>query len=342
MKVGEAKFGSSKKFFNFKDGDNVYRILPALGKLADDGVWSKYYRICWGYRNSEGRMKTFQDCRVVNRQTKMVEVESAAYQKLQDLKAQQQQLKDSGADKATMDKMREIVMRYNIESKHYVNAVNLNGEIGLLKIGHKAKLALDALIKKMREEEAINPLGVEKGIYINFNRTGKGVDTLYQVNPYKRKVKANVNGQDAIIEELVYHTMDSAFISRLDREAFELSELFPAPTAEEVAQIVNGTPADLDEVLAKYKKESKPKSTATSTAATDSGTTSMDLGVQDTMMKSENTGTSTVTVEDSEALSSEASAAPEATTTEATASAPAGDVSGLSDEEFLAKMKGMA
>jgi hypothetical protein len=254
MKVGEAKFGSSKKFFKFEDGDNVYRILPALGELAEKGIWSQYYKVCWGYKNSEDRIKLFQDCRETNRQTKMVEVESAAYQRIEALKAKQAELKEQGADKETMDKMVALLMRFNIEGKHYVNAVNLNGEIGLLKIGHKAKMALDALVKKQREEEGQNILSVSEGLYVNFGRTGRGRDTLYQVSLYKKKVEAEVNGQKRIIEEPVFHNMDDKFQSRLDAEAFELGNMFPAPTSDEVYEIVNGGPAALDAVMEKYKK----------------------------------------------------------------------------------------
>lgn len=333
MKVGEAKFGSKKKFFNFKDGDNVFRILPALGSLADKGIWSKYYKVCWGYKNSEGRTKLFQDCRVVNRETKMVEIESAAHQRVEQLKAKQAELKKNGADKATMDKMSAMLMRYNIEGKHHVNAVNLKGEIGLLKIGHKAKMALDSLIKKLREEEGVNALGVENGLYINFNRTGRNRDTLYQVSVYQQKVKANVNGKDQIIEQRVFHTMDDAFISRLDAEAFELADMYPAPTSEEIEQIVKGGPEVLDVVLAKYKKSSSSSSSSSSSASSSSSsstavqaspsasTISVDLSSDDDSLGD----MGSVDTSDIEASSS-------GTVVGATASS---DSSDMSDEDFL-------
>jgi len=330
MKVGQAKFGSQKKFFKFEDGDNVYRILPALGELADKGIWSKYYKVCWGYKNSEGRTKLFQDPRVVNRETKMVEVESAAFQRIEQLKAKQAELKAGGADKATMDKMQSMLMRFNIEGKHHVNAVNLNGEIGLLKIGHKAKMALDAIVKKLREEEGLNVLGIENGLYVNFSRTGRGRDTLYQVNLYMQKVKANVNGQETVIEQRLTQTMNDAFISRLDQEAFELSDMYPAPTGEEVEAIVNGGPEALDAVMEKYKKA--PKAT-----------------VEATVEMTSNAPTTTVTVEPSKAVSStvtEESVLDTASSTVALKSTPTVEVTApvaqaaaasteMSDEDFL-------
>ncbi|MHA1675946.1 MAG: hypothetical protein ACTSU6_02095, partial [Candidatus Njordarchaeales archaeon] len=81
MKVGKTKYGGGKKVFKLKDGDNVYRILPPLGKLADAGRYSQYYRVEWGYKNSKGQNRPFQDCRVVNRSNNMVEVESPSHLK---------------------------------------------------------------------------------------------------------------------------------------------------------------------------------------------------------------------------------------------------------------------
>lgn len=273
MKVGEAKTGSSKKFFKMEDGDNVYRILPALGELADKGIWSKYYKICWGYKNQEGRMKLFQDCREVSRETGMVEVESAAYLKSQRLKEEQlksvERFKAGQATQEEVKAAREQAMRYNIEGKHYVNAVNLQGEIGLLKIGHKAKLQLDDLIKRLREQENKNPLAIENGLYVNFYRSGKGRDTSYQVYLYKQKVQAEVNGKMTLIEQEVSHTMDSSFIARLDQEAFELNNMFPAPSAKEIEAIVNGSPEVLDSVISNLKGTPKASNSKVEAKAVD-------------------------------------------------------------------------
>lgn len=321
MKVGEAKFGSRKKFFKFEDGDNVFRILPALGELADKGIWSVYYKVCWGYKNAEGRTRLFQDCREVNYQTKMVEVESAAYQRIESLKAKQAELKKSGADKATMDKMTKLLMQYNIEGKHHVNAVNLKGEIGLLKIGHKAKLALDALIKKLREEEGINPLAIENGLYVNFNRTGRGRDTIYQVSAYQQK-------REDGSRVYVYHTMDEGFQSRLDQEAFNLKGMYPAPTPEEIEQIVSGGPEVVDSILNKYKKVRPSSTTETKSSEPDTesnvssqGSSSESTEDVDKLMKQE---TSSTEAADNNSEGTTENEAP-----------PVQTDSGMSDEDFL-------
>src|SRR5690606_28568454 len=106
--------------------------------------------------------RPFADCRVTNYKTKMVEVESAAFVKSAKLKAMLAGLKEKEkagevVDPNMLKKAEEMVQTYNIEGKHYVNAVNLQGEIGLLKIGAKAKQLLEEEMKKL-VAKGVDPL----------------------------------------------------------------------------------------------------------------------------------------------------------------------------------------
>ena len=87
--LGKSNYGGGgkKTYFKLKDGDNVYRILPPMFDLAEKGVWTKYYAVEYGYYNTQGKMRPFLACRVVNKKTKMVEVESPSYLYRQQLKA---------------------------------------------------------------------------------------------------------------------------------------------------------------------------------------------------------------------------------------------------------------
>ena len=270
MKVGKTKYNGGKKVFKIKDGDNVYRILPPLGKLADAGRFSQYYRIEWGYKGTNGRMRPFQDCRKVNYQNKMVEVESAAYLFRQEIAEKKKAvIADFKTGKATQQQVKdvnELSMQYNLDSKHYINAVSLNGEIGLLKIGHRAKLALDAEIQKLRDK-GVDPTSVDNGRFFNFFRSGTGLDTTYQITTYKEQVE--VNGD--LYEKEVPHVMDSAFLSRLETEAYELSNMYPAPTSEEVERIVKEGPTAVDEILGNFNNNSgSPTAPSGSSAPTSS------------------------------------------------------------------------
>lgn len=249
MKIGDGKFGSEKKtYFKLKDGDSVFRIIPALGDLAADGIWSKYYNIHYGYRNTKGNMRVFQSSLVKNHKTKMIEVPDKALERIQQFKA--------ALEKAKAEKNQPMVERlmklvgaqkaiYNMDSHHYMNALDTQGNIGILKIRHKAKQALDLQIKKLRDA-GINPVSVNDGRYFVFSRTGKGLDTTFQVAVAKEQIDAPGIGK---VERDIVHKLSEELIGRLEREAAVsikekgkkggLDSLFFAPTAEQIAQIVD-------------------------------------------------------------------------------------------------------
>ena len=252
MEVGKAKYGSGKKFHKLMEGNNVFRILPPLGALAQKGIWSRYYRVEWGYKDTNNKIRTFLDCRVVNRQTNMVEVESAAHLRREQLKAAQLKFKEAG-DEANVKATSDLLKQFNLEAKHHMNAVNLQGEIGLLKIGHNAKKLLDEQIKNIVESEGIDPLGVDTGIYFNIQKIGKGRDTTYQVSVFTQNVEAEIGGQKTIVQQKVMHKMDQAFINRLENEAFNLEGMYPAPTALEIQEMVTVGPEAVQRIMDTYK-----------------------------------------------------------------------------------------
>lgn len=262
MKVGNARYGakSEKKYFKIKDGDNIFRLLPPVGDLAERGIWSKYYRVEWGYKDSRGKNRPFQDCREVNRQTKMVEVESAAHLYREKLNAGKEALfKSKKEGKPVSDEMlkkaTEMCERYNVESKYYVNAISLQGEIGLLKIGYKAFISLKEEIDRMRSR-GVDPLSVDNGRFFNFRRSGKGRDTIYQITEYLENGEAVVNGKNKIIQMEKVHVLDDSILSRLDAEAFHLDKLYPMLTAEQVEEIVRLGSVAVDKYLTKNNDSS--------------------------------------------------------------------------------------
>ena len=254
MELGKASYGSSKKVFKILDGDNVYRILPPMGKLAKSGKWNQYYRVEWGFKNSAGKGRPFQDVRVVNYQNQMVEVESAAHLQREALKAQKVDLitklrKDptNVALKTQVAEVTEDIRRFNLDAKYYMNAINLQGEIGLLKLGSRAFKALKVEIDKLRKLN-VDPLSIENGRFFNFNRsnaTGNFQDTAYQVTVYKQKVEKD----GEIYEKDLVHKIDQGIIDRLSSEAYELSGMYPVVTAAQVERMVNEGASAVDEIL---------------------------------------------------------------------------------------------
>lgn len=255
MKIGTAKYGfTQKKYFKMKEGDVTFRILPPLGALADDGKWSIFYAVHYGYKNSQGKLRVFQSPEVINRKSKMVEVPDAANDRIKKLKSELDKAKAAG-NKAAVEKIGPLVSgqkpMYNLDKNHYMNVIDLQGNIGVLKLRHKAKQALDIQIKKLREK-GIDPLGVDNGRFFTFSRSGNGLETSFAVAVAQETL--NVEGVGEVKRDIV-HKLDGAIIARLKDEAAELDKLFKSPTSEEVARIVTesdlltGKSRAVDEIL---------------------------------------------------------------------------------------------
>lgn len=262
MEIGKANYGGGlKRKFKIEDGDNVYRILPPLGSAAQKGIWNVYIAVEWGYKGTDGKNRPFQDCRVTNRQG-MVEVESPAHLFREKLKAKKKQIveafKQGKATEEDVKKINELLKRYNLNKKYYLNVINLKGEIGLLPVGYKAMQGIKAVIKEF-EKQGIDPLSVENGRFINIHRSGKGLDTMYQVTPYKENVVAMVNGEETTLQRDKKHVLTEEIIARLSNEAFDLLKYkdgYPKLTPEEVQEMIDGGPEAVDRVFSKYKKDS--------------------------------------------------------------------------------------
>lgn len=257
VKIGSAKYGSDfvkRKYWKLKDGDNVYRILPPIGDLAEEGKWSFFYNVHYGYKNSKGEMRVFQSPLVKNRKTKMIEVPDAALERIENMKAQLEKAKAEG-NQARVAQLMDLVggqkAMYNLDNNHYVNAMDTQGNIGILKLRHRAKLALDTEIKRLREA-GVDPLSVDQGRFFVINRSGSGLDTAFKADARKQKLFVENVGE--VWKEEV-HVLTPEIIKRLGKEAAPLDKLYKRPTSEEVARIVKesdvltGKSRAIDEII---------------------------------------------------------------------------------------------
>lgn len=241
-KLGKANFGGNyvkRKFFKLKDGEASYRILPSIGfnGKEPDGKWSVFHKVHYGYKNTKGQMRVFLSPEVKNRKTKMIEVPDAALERIQKLKAELEKAKAAG-NKALVEKLMELVgsmdAKYNLDNNHYLNVIDEQGNIGILKLRHRAKLALDATIKGLRDAN-IEPLDVETGRFFTFRRTGTGLDTSFQVTVKKKRFKVEGVGE---VEQDLVHVITDDILQRLEKEAADLDKIYKSLSAEDVARIV--------------------------------------------------------------------------------------------------------
>jgi len=261
MKLGTPKYEQSKKnYFSFKKNQNTFilRILPPMGRLADAGKWSLYHRVEFGYAGSDGRMRPFLSPRVVNFKG-MVEVESEAHKRREMIKAQQAAAKKAG-DNALVEKSTNMLKKYNQDAKHHMNVIDLQGNIGLFKLGHKGFQALKAEVDRLRSE-GIDPVGVDNGRFFVFSRNGSGRDTLYTVTEYKQKQEITTPSGKVTAMVDFPHAITESIMNKLATDAFELDNIYPTVTPEEERRIVHEGASAVDEILgSKKNKETKTAS----------------------------------------------------------------------------------
>jgi hypothetical protein len=244
----KARFYTKKQFkkdYKLGDQDQAFRVIPPLSeifegeeKFAGQNDWSVFHAVHFGYKTSDGKLKPFLSSEVYNHKNKMVEVPDAAKERIETLKAELEKAKKTG-NEAAQEKLEALVGfkgSYNIDKNHYLNVIDAQGNIGVLKIRHKCKLVLEKLLKDLHP--TVDPFSVDDGRYLVFSRNVAGRDTTFTVNVLKEKL--NVPGVGDVERDVV-HKIDESLKNRIRTEAANLKERFKRPTAEEVKRIVDGS-----------------------------------------------------------------------------------------------------
>jgi hypothetical protein len=331
VSIGKAREGGLLKYFKIVDGDNVYRILPPLGVLSQLGVWSRYYPLAWGYKDSSGKMIPFVDPSVRNRTNGMYDQMSAALERNITLKSRKDQLKEGGASEEQVGQMIELIKQFNIENKNYMFAVNVKGEIGVLKLGVTCYKALTG-DRQTDDPGLLNKLGTNNpttsltGAFINFHRSGRGFNTQYTVGPYfEPKADGSFVHRLHTIDDNVKALLDSIGVDKLN-----LDTLYPYPSLEEVARIVSEGSKAVDEILGKSKSSNASSETPPDNSLTATTTVPLQKAGENTEVAVQPTEVAAATPEVKvEVAKAEATAAPSASTQ---------PFATMSNEDFLKSM----
>lgn len=260
--IGVPQYGSAKKkTWRLKDGSNVYRILPPFGSFAADGRWAVYESIHWGYKGNKG-IRTFNCNQVKDFRTKIVKVACDECNLIGQRKAEYEaQLKDLVEVKKTMtkDQAKEFLKPvsswlydHNLDKKWYVNAINTQGEIGRLAIPHKMYQDLQVTIQNLIKK-GLDPIAANKGVWLDFVRTGTSNATVHKCNP----VMETVDMQGQQFEKVKVAPLTEDVLKRMATEAWDLKGMFRTLKVEEVARLVagGGDPEVVDSV---FSTESAP------------------------------------------------------------------------------------
>lgn len=218
-------------YFNIAEGDNIYRLLPPFGDLADSGTWWVKTVVHWGYRNSEGKARTFRclgkgcpECAFI----KATQERMQALEKALPAKPSQEEL-------APVKFLAAVLKDHNLQITYDVNALNQQNQIGLLRIKTKMWQTFGAKYEESWKPKNIHPASVERGVWINFRKKGTGTTAILNVTDVKKSVE--IEGEMA--EVTAIHVLNQDVLNRLENEAFDLNKVAFTLEAEKVQKLVN-------------------------------------------------------------------------------------------------------
>jgi hypothetical protein len=231
---GDAQPKNFKKFekttyFNLKNGDNIYRIMPAMFSCLEAGHWSVYYAKHFGYTNEEGKSTNYiclraydnqtgamiQDCPFcLDQEQKKKDMERLALE-VNDLQNKLHKARVEGGDAAAVEQQLDDTTEahnkarnlYNPRSaRFWVNAMNMNGEFGLLPLPKTVYEALvgkkvqdlktnrytrsQGLLQRTKEKDKLDALNVNEGVWFVISREGSTqFDTEYKIAVLKEEIE---------------------------------------------------------------------------------------------------------------------------------------------------------
>lgn len=281
MEIGKTSynnFDNNKRKLNLananwglKEGSNIYRILPPIGSLASQGVWSKYEVLHWGYVLSNNKQRVFRCIRKFDPKRKVVIADCPQCTKISEQlgleETQRTKLLNAGKSKeeikTLLQHFTDWKKKFNTDKKHYLNVLRPDGQIGKLKLTNNAMKALRLEIKRLRDSgEESDPVGIENGVWFDFFRVGMDKDSDYKVNA----VYENVEIQGRKMRSLKPAPLSNETIERFKNEGFDLGEGYRDLSRDEIQILVesNGDPETVDSIfgLPQVNNSGKPKEMA--------------------------------------------------------------------------------
>jgi len=229
----------------FKDGQNVYRILPPFGKIAKEKgfPFSEVFLHWW---RQEGSTKAgfpvlctkksdpagCPICDEVDRQN--VELEKALA-KFTTASGDKQKINWNAVPddlKAKAKRVRDI----SWQRHYYYNAVSPAGDIGILKLPKTLGDKLNAKIRACVEEDGYNPVSRKEGVFFVLTRT-KTNTGKYDFDVAIKKQKVKLPDGD-IAEKTLKGPLSEEVLAKLPTAMRDLYDLFKPQTAESLKKIM--------------------------------------------------------------------------------------------------------
>jgi hypothetical protein len=230
-KTATKKFEKTN-YFTLKNGNNVLRIMPPMFSCLETGHWSVYYAKHFGYFNDDGTPVNYicireydnqtggiaQDCPFCvdqEKKKKAVENWAAKVNLLQNQlhevtvagDAEAQDTLTAELESATDEHRRAKAMYNSRNAKFWVNAMNKNGEFGIVglpktiyeqlvgkklpdKVNAQKYTRTQGLLQKVKEKHKFDAMAVNEGVWFNVVREGTTqMDTRYTIQLEEEEVE---------------------------------------------------------------------------------------------------------------------------------------------------------
>lgn len=256
------------KAFWIKEGeDNIYRLFPPLGDLAETGTWAVFYRDHNGYgvpnptdpgkpyRRPFMCPKEYKDWK-----TKLIKVPCVKCDQIETKKAELESLetraREAGWPKEKLDlaaaPLKKWIRTHYVQGQWRIAVMNQIGELGVLFVPHKVKLLVEQLYKELSEgRRPINLFDVDSGCWLNFRRSGNKKN----IGEVQYKVDV-VRSEEVMPDGRVLYDIKSAALTEDQKEKAlsilpDLRTVVRIITAEQIQRLVDSdeTPESTQAIL---------------------------------------------------------------------------------------------
>lgn len=248
--------GSSRvqtKNFYLEDGSNLYRLLPPFGNLAKTGGLYAYHQVYW-LVNAAGKKRPIET-RFRKSKDGTVLVSCPLHDKITAVTAQLQAIVDNPNSKESQKEAAKNKLKgLNLDKAYYLNVMDKNGEIGVLKMKISMKGDLENVLKQLRNEgvDPINP-GPDNGVFLDFKRIRDEQGKVKYTVDVSRVTKKDPNTK-RITQEYDYAPIDETVIERMENEARDVTKLFKELSDMELKLVASLDPSDVDRVFSRAEE----------------------------------------------------------------------------------------
>lgn len=258
---GKAKYGNDYGHtWSPVEGDNLIRVLPPMHSLADAGKWSQYWGIHFGYSGvdpsdpTKTRQRPFL-CIQEKGRNGMVAQNCPACDARDAVEAQlkekEAQLIAAGTDAETiatqLAPMAAWLKSHNVDRKHYLNVMIPSGEVGHFKLSHRTKKALDAKMQEVQDQEKLDPIDPDQGVWFNIKRTGKMLSVVDVVELVFENVK--IDGRT--LKDIKKAPLTEEQAEKALSDCKDLALVGTSITYDQIKQLAesSGDPAEIDAIF---------------------------------------------------------------------------------------------